>query len=64
MKPRKIIVTMEVGSDTIIKELKNKTNWGFYSVKSGYIFGIWQIQVNVVKEGKKKEVIKNERSKN
>ena len=52
MKPRKVVVIMEVLTDIPIKALKELGNWRFI-LKLGEYYKIQQIQVNVVKQKQK-----------
>jgi len=48
MKPRKVVVTMELWTDMPLKDLKSKMN---YDIDPGHNFvEIEQIQANVIKD--------------
>lgn len=53
MKPRKVIITLEVESDISIKDLRSK-GWWLDALNSLGNLRIIQAQANVIEEGKKK----------
>ena len=52
MKARKVVVQMELLTDIGIKELREPKLWSIMQIG---IFDVKQIQVNVVKDDKKKK---------
>ncbi len=52
MKPRKVVVTLEIESDMKIKDIKNSYTLRPDDYEKGYI-QVNQVQVNVIKAEKK-----------
>jgi len=50
MKPRKVVVTIELDTNIPIAILRNKDTWDWISIGSKDVAEIIQVQANVIKE--------------
>ena len=54
MKPRRVLVTLEIETDQELRDLKNHEWWNMHGLSNYWRVTAWQAQANVIKPEKKK----------